>query len=76
MRAPDTLDYLLICGKSLLGYLQLPWRPEIRQTLRRAASVLASVNPSPESIIVTLALVGGVVLFLLVEVLPGRQGPR
>lgn len=76
MRTPDTLDYLLICAMSVLAYFQLPWRPQIRRALRSIASVLTSLEPSHEAIIITLAAVGGVSLFLLVGVLPARQGQQ
>ncbi|SDN03198.1 hypothetical protein SAMN04487949_3234 [Halogranum gelatinilyticum] len=73
MRPLDTFDYLLVCGMSVLAYLQLPWRPQIRESLRSGVALVSSFEPSAEVVIVTLALLGALVLFLLVEVLPGRH---
>ena len=73
MRPLDTFDYLIVCGMSVLAYLQLPWRPQIREGLRSGVALVSSFEPSAEVVIVTLALLGALVLFLLVEVLPGRH---
>jgi hypothetical protein len=76
MRAPDTLDYVLIAAITVLAYLHLPWRPQIRDALRGGVSAVASLfSPTPESLVVGLVAVGVVLLVLLVEVLPGRNGP-
>lgn len=77
MRTPDTLDYLLICGMSVLAYLHLPWRPEIRRSLRAGVSAVMSLfPPSPEALVVGVVVLGIVLLVLLIEVLPGRDGPQ
>lgn len=76
MRTLDTLDYAFVVAITVLAYLNLPWRPEIRRGLREGVSTAASLlSPTPESLVVSVAVVGVALLVLLVEVLPGRNGP-
>lgn len=80
MRSPDTLDYAFVVVLTLLAYVHLPWRPEIRRTLRSGVSSAISIGgaifpPSPESIVVVVVAIGVVLLVVLFEVLPRRDGP-
>ncbi|EJN58428.1 hypothetical protein [Halogranum rubrum] len=80
MRTPDTLDYAFIVVLTVLVYIHLPWRPAIRRGLRSGASTAVSIGnslfpPSPESIVVAVAAIGVVLLVVLFEVLPRRNGP-
>jgi hypothetical protein len=70
MRDPDALDYALICSVTVLAYLQLPWRPEIRAALRRTAhaTVLGLWAVDPEVYIVMAALVCATGLLVAIEV--------
>ena len=76
MRTLDTLDYAFVAAITVLAYLNLPWRADIRRGLREGVSTVASLlSPTPESLVVSVAVVGVALLVLLVEVLPGRNGP-
>ena len=64
VRERDVVDYGLVSAVTLLVYLQLPFRPEIRETLRWWADELVRfVEESPEVIvagfILFVALFGG-----------------
>lgn len=64
MRNPDTLDYALICAVTVLAYLELPWRPQIRAALRGAVGgVVGAVDG------VTVFLLGVAVDFYVVVAL-------
>lgn len=43
LRDRDAVDYLGIGVVTLLAYLHLPWRPEIRQWLRSVAAAVVSL---------------------------------
>ena len=64
VRERDVVDYAIISAVSLLAYLQLPFRPEIRETLRWWADwLVVLVEESPEVVVaafvVFVALFGG-----------------
>ncbi|QLG27627.1 hypothetical protein HUG10_08705 [Halorarum halophilum] len=63
-RERDVVDYAVVSAVTLLLYLQLPFRPEIRETLRWTATELQlRIEESPEAVvaafIIFVALFGG-----------------
>lgn len=80
MRTPDTLDYAFVVVLTALVYVHLPWRPTIRRGLRSGVSLAVSIGdslfpPSPESLVIGVVAIGVVLLVVLFEVLPRRNGP-
>ncbi|WP_129112585.1 hypothetical protein [Halegenticoccus tardaugens] len=75
MRRPDALDYALVSAVTLLAYLQLPWRPEIRERLRSVAGSIASIEIGfgPGATIVILGIFGAIFLVFMTEALPKRK---
>lgn len=64
VRERDVVDYAMVGAVTLLLYLQLPFRPEIRETLRWGATELQRwIEESPEAVvaafIIFVALFGG-----------------
>ena len=78
LRDRDAVDYLAIGVVTLLAYLQLPWRPEIRQWLRSVAAtavalvefLLRFVFGQPLWVYVILGLLLGVAILVALVELP------
>ncbi|MFC4357950.1 hypothetical protein ACFO0N_08315 [Halobium salinum] len=81
MRELDTFDYAVVAAVAALAYVQLPWRPAIRRTLRETVARLAAAASTvvgtvsgvdAEVAVVLLGVVAVGLVVYLVEVLPGR----
>jgi hypothetical protein len=66
MRQPDALDYLLIGAVTVLAYLELPFRPEIRQWLRSLPARLMALLAQFDQADPTKKAGAGVLVALLV----------
>ena len=79
-RDRDAIDYALVSAVALLLYLEAPFRPAIRESLRRLVALVAAVPgflgagsvPVEVTLVGTAALALGVLLLLVY--LPRRQG--
>lgn len=65
LRDPDAFDYAVVGALALLFYLQLPWRPAIRRSLRGAVATIALSFETATSVSLTLGSDYAIVLLIL-----------
>lgn len=69
MRDPDSLDYLFAIAITVLAYLELPWRPELRTRLRTFVRQAATTANAELLVAVTVVSVIVFVVFVA-KILP------
>ena len=57
LREPDAFDYGVVAALTLSLYLQFPWRPAVRRTLRGAVGAVSVATTNlPETVATLLSL--------------------